>query len=96
MNDGQLAHFLIEAGKNLSTLDLNDFSSATVGQPNSAICILDNVREEGAEDMANRQRVRSSTEIEAIFVKASLRIDYTTKETVVHGDFGPMRIWLLS
>lgn len=31
MDDAQLAHFLTEAGKNLSALEINDFSSATVG-----------------------------------------------------------------
>ena len=54
------------------------------------------MREEGAKETENRQRVRSSKEIEAIFGQADLHIYHSTMETIVHEDFGPMRIWLLS
>lgn len=46
--------------------------------------------------MAKKQRVRSSTEIDAIFDKAGLHVCYSSEETVVHKNFCPMKIWLLS
>ena len=110
MADDRLVQFLSEAGNKLGAFSLEENPTTAADcerlegeqsklrfvKTNSAICILDNVCEGGANETVKRQKVRSSKDMESLFTKAGLQIYYCTEETVVQEDFLKMKIWLLS
>ena len=95
MNDTDLITFLEKAASHLTSDNEKRCTRNGTGNPFAAICILDNVSQEGESYLKDGQWVRTAAALEKLYAKAGLVRAYRTQETTTHDDYVPVTVWLL-
>ena len=78
MDDSELITFLGEATSHLTSDNEKRCTRNGTGNPFAAICILDNVSQEGESYLKDGQWVRTAAALDQLYAKAGLVTAYRT------------------
>ena len=78
MNDTDLINFLEKAASHLTSDNEKRCTRNGTGNPFAAICILDNVSQEGESYLEEGQWVRTAAALEQLYAQAGLVTAYRT------------------